>query len=229
MPRSSSIYHSPERPDGPGRTVYTDARLEVAGAELSSDTRSSASGSPTTSPAGRPSSTQIGRPSIMVDHQDNAQIGATPAGQPALEVRLVRPDRRGLRPRFVRRARWPVTQVDFAAPALPARRRQPSRTACRRSWPRRRDCATTRISRSAAGSLPRPLDLAGARLRPAARRGRPRFGRGLEDRSARSSRSRSARPAGPAFRMPFDPVFDLSAVRATYAFRRASSWPRATS
>ena len=33
-------YHSPERPGGPGRTVFTDPRLEVAGPDSSTGTRS---------------------------------------------------------------------------------------------------------------------------------------------------------------------------------------------
>ena len=73
-------YHSPEREDGPGRTVYTDPRLEVAGAELFDRYQKLGERIAADKQGWEAELDGIGRPSIMVDHQDNAQIGASLLG-----------------------------------------------------------------------------------------------------------------------------------------------------
>ena len=145
------FYHSPERPGGPGRTVYTDPRLEVAGAELFERYQELGKQIADDKPGWECELEQIGRPSIMVDHQDNAQIGATLLASRhwkcvwfdpivAVFVHDSYAERGGQRTRST------------SPPATSGPTRPPSLTACRHSWPRRRACATTRISRSSAGT-----------------------------------------------------------------------------
>ena len=67
----------PRAQDGPGRTVYTDPRLEVAGAELFERVPELGKQIAEDKPGWEAELDRIGRPSIMVDHQDNARIGAS--------------------------------------------------------------------------------------------------------------------------------------------------------
>ena len=77
MPRSSSIITVPNGENGPGRTVYTDPRLEVAGAELFDRYQKLGERIAADKQGWEAELDGIDRPSIMVDHQDNAQIGAS--------------------------------------------------------------------------------------------------------------------------------------------------------
>ena len=70
-------YHSPERPGGPGRTVYTDPRLEITGAELFDSFLELGKSIAQDRPGWEDELDRIGRPVILVDHQGNAQIGAS--------------------------------------------------------------------------------------------------------------------------------------------------------
>ena len=70
-------YHSPEREHGPGRTVYTDPRLEIAGVELFDQYQALGKKISFDQPGWEEELDRLGRPSILVDHVDNAGIGAS--------------------------------------------------------------------------------------------------------------------------------------------------------
>ncbi len=70
-------YHSPERENGPGRTVFTDPRLEIAGAELFDEYQKLGKNIAADQPGWEDELNRLGRPSILVDHVDNAGIGAS--------------------------------------------------------------------------------------------------------------------------------------------------------
>ena len=108
----------------------------------SSATRSWASGSPTTSRAGRPSSTDRpaqhhGRPSGQ--RPDRAPV-CWPAGTGSASGSTRSSRSSSTTPT---RARWPGTTVDFAARHFRPDAGHRAARLCRRSWPRRRACATT--------------------------------------------------------------------------------------
>ena len=69
-------YFSPEHENGPGRTVYTDPRLEIAGAELFEQYQTLGKKISGDLPGWEAELERLGRPSILVDHVDNAGIGA---------------------------------------------------------------------------------------------------------------------------------------------------------
>ena len=73
-------YNSPERPGGSGKTVYTDPRLEVTGPDLYQrylELQKRINGE---QPGWQGDLDAIGRPSIMVDHDMNSQTGSVLLG-----------------------------------------------------------------------------------------------------------------------------------------------------
>ncbi len=163
-----------------------------------------------------------GRPAVLAGHADSATLGAVVMSSAALAVRLVRPDRRGLRARRVRR-RGGVARRRLRGAALPAR---PGDRPARDARPAGLGQGAVGLRGHAPGARPRrPGPAPGAarpRLRPSRPARRPRLARRLEGpRPARDvPRVADGEPV-PRYRLPLDPVFDLSPVRATYALRRA--------
>ena len=214
-------YHSPERKDGPGRTVYTDPRLEVAGAELFSEYQKLGKRIAEDEPGWEGELDRIGRPSIMVDHELNARIGASLLASrhwkcvwfdPIVAVFVHDSGTQGGR----------GARGRFRGSPFPARRGPPSLTAP----------AALRRRGERGAQLSEFLDRPG-RARPAAGLAGPGLRAAAASRPT-PSRWRAGKPWGrsrllrdppgqpsPRFRMTFDPVFDLALVRATYAFRRA--------
>ena len=211
-------YHSPEREDGPGRTVYTDPRLEVAGAELFDRYQKLGERIAADKQGWEAELDGIGRPSIMVDHQDNAQIGASLLGSRHWKCVWFDP----MVAVFVHDSYASVVAghtVDFAARHFrPEPATEPHGFAALLASAKGvRNYLNFSMTR---GSVQPPLIWLAQD-----------YARRLIDTAPDSAEGwkiigqieslRSVPQPGPRFRMPFDPVFDLSLVRATYAFRRA--------
>jgi hypothetical protein len=213
------FYHSPERPDGPGRTVYTDPRLEVAGADLFERYQTLGKEIADDAPGWEAKLEQMERPSIMVDHENNAQIGATLLGSRRWKCVWFDP----IVAVYVHdRYAGPVEKhaVDFAA-----RHFRPDPATEPHGLPAL--LATAKALRNYAnfavvrGNFPRPLIWLGLDYARRIVEADPDSVDGWKTiAQIESNRDPFARPT-PRFRMPFDPVFDLSPVRSTYAYRRA--------
>jgi hypothetical protein len=212
-------YNSPEREGGPGRTVYTDPRLEVAGPELFDRYQKLGKRIAHEESGWEAELDQIGRPSILVDHQDNAQIGATLMASlhwkcvwfdPAVAV-------------FVHDSYASVVKAHTVDLGIRHFRPDPATDphglpALLSAAKGVRNYLNYSISR---GAMPRPMVWLGLD-----------YARRIVETDADSPEGWKAigqlellrdpqPPPNPRFRMPFDPVFDLAMVRATYAFRRA--------
>ena len=133
-------YHSPEREKGPGRTVYTDPRLEIAGAELFDEYQVLGNKITADKPGWEDELDRMGRPSILVDHADNAGIGASLLASRHWKCLWFDP----IVAVFVHDS-YPVTkshEVDFGARHFrPDPATEPQGLAAR--WPPRRACETT--------------------------------------------------------------------------------------
>ena len=211
-------YHSPEREDGPGRTVYTDPRLEIAGAELFDQYQTLGKNITADQPGWEDELDRLGRPSILVDHVDNAGIGASLLASRHWKCVWFDPIVARLRSRLLPGGQDPHGRFRSTPfPARPGDRASRSRCAPGRRE-RLRNYLNFAISR---GNAARPLVWL---AQDYARRIVDTDPNSLEGWKTLGQiellRDPPARPA-PRFRMPFDPVFDLALVRATYAFRRA--------
>jgi tetratricopeptide (TPR) repeat protein len=211
-------YYSPERPGGPGRTVYTDPRLEVAGAELFDRYEKLGQRIAADKPGWKAELDGIGRPSIMVDHEHNAEIGASLLASRHWKCVWFDP----MVAVFVHDSYASVVAghtVDFAARHF-------------RSEPATEPHGFLALLASAKG-MRNYLNFSMTRgsVQPPLMWLTEDYARRLIDTAPDSSEGwkiigqveslRSVPEPGPRFRMPFDPVFDLPLVRATYAFRRA--------
>ncbi len=214
-------YNSPEKVGGPGRTVFTDPRLEVTGLELYQRYLELKKRIGRDAPGWQGELDAIGRPTILVDHQDNSELGAALLG--SRRWRCVWFD--AVAAVYVHDSYKSVvaeSEVDFAG-----RHFHPSAADEPHGLPALIAEAKGLRNYASFLSMTHP-DL-----------GRPFIWLGLDYarrvvETAPDSlegwktighiellRDTSSRPA-PRYRMPFDPVFDLSQVRATYALRRAS-------
>jgi tetratricopeptide (TPR) repeat protein len=206
---------------GPERKVYTDPRLEVAGADLFARYTELQHRITIDAPGWEAVLNEIGRPVVLVDHENNAALGAT----------LLRSDHwrcvwfDAIAAVFVHDAFASTVKahtVDFAARHF---RPDSSRTGAK-------DIAGLTAAANAYRKY--VLALVGA----APDRAGPLAALGLDDarqiiRQAPESfegwknlgqiELHRGPPAvsSPRFRAAFDPVYDLSAVRATYALSRA--------
>ncbi len=205
---------------GPGRKVYTDPRLEVAGAELFKSYVDLSKRLSKDQPGWEIALADMGRPVIALDHERSWEIGAT----------LFRSDHwrcvwfDAIAAVFVHDSYAPVVRahaVDFAA-----RHFRPDPSIESRGL-----AELTALAKSFRSYAP-AVSPAGGEL------GRPLVWLGLDEarrilRKAPDSfegwkflgqiellRDPPALPS-PRFRKSFDPVLDLSIVRATYALRRA--------
>ena len=207
---------------GPERKVYTDPRLEVAGPELFKRYIELEHRLQKDEPGWEVELAEMGRPVILTDHEYNASIGATLLQ--SNHWRCVWFD--AIAAVFVHDSYASVVQahaVDFAARHFrPDSRPSPTREYGRAGRLGQRvpqipddTCQESRPSERDRSSW---LGLDAAREHPASR---ARLVRGLEKPGPdRAEPRRDALPS-PRIRAQFDPVFDLSLVRATYALRRA--------
>jgi tetratricopeptide (TPR) repeat protein len=212
-------YHSPKRENGPGRTVFTDPRLEIAGAELFKQYQALGHDIQENKAGWEDELDRLERPSIMVDHQDNAGIGASLMTSRHWKCVWFDP----IVAVFVHDSYGEVVRSKTVD--LGARHFQP-------------DSATEphglRALLAEAKGLRNYVYLSN-RERDAVR---PLYWLALDRaRKIVATDPDSAdgwktigqlevfrdplQQPSPRFQMPFDPVFDLSLVRATYAFRRA--------
>jgi tetratricopeptide (TPR) repeat protein len=211
-------YHSPERENGPGRTVFTDPRLEIAGVELFDQYQKLGDRIATDQPGWEEELDRLGRPSILLDHVDNARIGASLLASRHWKCVWFDP----IVAVFVHDSYAPVKThtVDFGERHFrpdPATEPHglPALLAAAKGV---RNYLNFAIGR---GDAARPLVwLAQDHARrivetdPDSPEGWKTLGQ------IELLRDPPAQPT-PRFRLPFDPVFDLPLVRATYAFRRA--------
>ncbi len=211
-------YHSPERENGPGRTVYTDPRLEITGAELFDQYQKLGKNITNDQPGWEDELNRLGRPSILVDHVDNAGIGARLLASRHWKCVWFDP----IVAVFLHDSYAPVKThtVDFGARHFrPDPATEPHGLAALLAAAKgMRNYLNFAINQ---GDAARPLDWLSQNY---ARRIVETDPNSLEGWKTLGQiellRDPPVRPA-PRFRLPFDPVFDLPLVRATYAFRRA--------
>ncbi len=206
---------------GPERKVYTDPRLEVAGPELFTRYMELERRLQKDEPGWDVQLAEMGRPVILTDHEYNATIGATLLQ--SNHWRCVWFD--AIAAVFVHDSYTAVVQahgVDFAA---------------RHFRPDSRPNATPDLAEQvASANAYRKYLMTLSRLAPA--RAQPLVWLGLDQArrilhqepgsfegwknlgQIELNRHATAAPS-PRIRAPFDPVLDLSLVRATYALRRA--------
>jgi tetratricopeptide (TPR) repeat protein len=205
---------------GPQRKVFTDPRLEVAGADLYQRYNRLEQLMREDQPGWQGELDQMGRPVVLADHEYNAPLGAT----------------------LLRNAHWrcvwfdPIAAVFVHDSAAEAARAHEVDFAARHFRPDSSDEPRGLVELKAEAAALRTYVLAtgpdrGDLRRPLAWLGLDRARRALQIDPASADawellgnielfREVSAEPS-PRYQFSFQPVFDLSIVRATYALRRA--------
>ncbi|AMV39760.1 tetratricopeptide repeat protein [Planctomyces sp. SH-PL62] len=215
-------YHSPEKPGGPGKTVFTDPRLEVTGPQLYRRYLDLKEWIAKDNPRWQRELDAEGRPSILVDHEYNTETGA--ALLKSGRWRCVRFDT--VSAVFVHESYEEAVaahEVDFAARHFhPSTDVEPQGEAALIAASKGMRNYANFLGAGGRGDLARPmlwlaLDYAWrvVKAEPDSLEGWKSIGyvEMIRDPTA----------AAPRCRMPFDPIFDLSTSRATYALRRASA------
>jgi tetratricopeptide (TPR) repeat protein len=205
---------------GPGRKVYTDPRLEVAGAELFSRYAELEDRIKKHRPGWEEALDAMGRPVILADHELNSDIGATLMASD--HWRCVWFD--SIAAVFVHDSYASVVKehaVDFAARHFQAEpSSQPGSfaelTAIAKAF-RKYVMALT----GAGGGQSRPLGWLGLDKTRLIVRSVPESLDGWKDSGLIQFFRELPQQPKARFRAAFDPVFDLSTVRATFALRRA--------
>ena len=203
---------------GPRRKVFTDPRLEVTGPELFDRYQRLERAIRDDQAGWQGELDRIGRPVILVDHEYNAALGATVFRD--AHWRCVWFD--AIAAVFVHDSATEAVRqhaVDFAGrhfrpdPAAESRG-VPELTASAAAL-RTYLMATVPIN----GELARPLTWLGLDEARRILRAAPDSADGWK-LAGQIELFREPSPNSPRFRLPFDPVLDLSIVRATYALRR---------
>jgi tetratricopeptide (TPR) repeat protein len=212
-------YHSPERENGPGRRVFTDPRLEIAGAELFDQYQTLGHNIQENKAGWEDELDRLGRPSILVDHQDNAGIGASLMASRHWKCVWFDP----IVALFVHDSYGKVAKsktVDFGA-----RHFQPDPSAephglhallAEAKGLRNYVNFSIRV-----GDVGRPLFLLALDRARKIVATDPESADGWKTIGQLEVLRDPLHQPSPRFQMPFDPIFDLSLARATYAFRRA--------
>lgn len=220
-------YHGAERTPGLERKVYVDARLEVIGPELYEQYTilQSDLSDPSRDPKiGLAKLDAIGRPVVLAGHVTSGLLGATLMSAPRWRCVWFDP----IVAVFVHDSNSEIIQrhqVDFAgrhfrSTAESTPQGVPALTAAGKAlWG-----YATALQAMGRSDLSRPIVLLGldyarriTQANPDALAGWKLIGQLEAARELPSDPSQRV----PRYRLPFDPVFDLSAVRATYALRRA--------
>jgi tetratricopeptide (TPR) repeat protein len=204
---------------GPGRKVYTDPRLEVAGADLFKHyielEKRLASGEP----GWEAELDALARPVILVDHQRNSAIGATLLQ--SAHWRCVWFD--AIAGVFVHDSFREVVRsdaIDFAARHFrPTAATEPAGAVELKASAGALRNYVAEISPTRP-DLARPLVWLGIGYARRILRENPGSIEGLKALGQIELLRNPPVQAGPRFRASFDPVLDLSQVRATYALRR---------
>jgi tetratricopeptide (TPR) repeat protein len=203
--------------------VYTDPRLEIAGAELFDRYQQLGKRIAEDQAGWEGELDGIGRPSILVDHQENAQIGASLLASRHWKCVWFDP----IVAVFVHDSYTAVVDehtVDFAA-----RHFRPNPASEPHGFPAL--LAAAKGVRNylnfsmARGSPPRALIWLGQDYARRIIETTPDSPEGWKAMGQIESMRDPLHPPSPRFRQPFDPVFDLHPVCATYAFRRALELP----
>lgn len=211
---------------GPAKKVYTDARLEVMGPEIYARYRALQERIGKNAGGWDEELAEMGRPAILIDniHAGNADMSATLLN--SRRWRCVRFD--PIASVFVHESLSDIVRdhgVDFLAihfrrEAEVAPEDPPTLTATVKAL---RNVATRLRFRPGGGEQGRALILLGLDY---ARRLRAADPRGLDGRKQAGLLEYLREPLDseqpiPRFRLPFDPAFDLSPIRATYELARA--------
>lgn len=215
--------------NGPGRKVFTDPRLEVSGAplfqeylDLGRSIRQNNGGLKPDQPRWQDKLDRIGRPVVMVDHEYSWAEGATMLGSAHWRCVWFDP----IVAVFVHdSAEDAVHQhlVDFASRHFRPDAASQDRTPAERA-------ALAKAFRNFVGALPphrtdliRPLVWLGVDECRAILRDDPdsMLAWKMLGQTEIARVPPPAPPPSPRYRLPFDPVADLSLVRATYAMNRA--------
>jgi tetratricopeptide (TPR) repeat protein len=205
---------------GPQRKVYTDPRLEVAGADLFQRYQELEDQIVKDEPGWKGQLDAMGRPVILVDHEFNSPVGAT----------LLKSDRwrcvwfDAVAAVFVHDSATAVVRehaVDFAA-----RHFRPDPPTDSRGLAERLALAKALrnyiwIIPPHRGDLLRPLVWLGLDDARRVLRDAPDSSDGWKMLGQIELAREPGETPSPRFRLPYDPVFDLSIVRATYALRHA--------
>jgi tetratricopeptide (TPR) repeat protein len=213
-------YHSPEREGGPGKTVFTDPRLEIGGPEIFDRYLELGRRIRQDQPGWSAELDHLGRPTVLVDHVDNAQVGATLLSDPHWRCVWFDP----IAAVFVHDSYADAVaehEVDFAA-----RHFEPEPASEPHGLPALNAAARglrnyVNFSAIGRGEVVRPMIWLGLDYARRIVETVPDSPEGWKTLGQiETLRDPLAKPT-PRCRMPLDPVFDLSLMRATYAFRRA--------
>jgi tetratricopeptide (TPR) repeat protein len=207
--------------NGPERKVYTDPRLEVAGADLFERYKNLERQILEDQPGWEAELDRMGRPAVLVDHEYNTGLGATLLR--SSHWRCVWFD--AIAAVFVHDANRPIVEVDTVD--FSARHFRPSESSVPQGVAEL--AASTKALRNYVvflsrlrPDLARPLAWLGADYARRILSESPNVLDGWKNLGQiEFFRDPPADPS-PRFRLPFDPVFDLALVRATYALQRAS-------
>jgi tetratricopeptide (TPR) repeat protein len=205
---------------GPERKVYTDPRLEVAGADLFEKYRLLERQILEDQPGWEAELDRMGRPAVLVDHENHSGLGATLLR--STHWRCVWFD--AIAAVFVHDAYRPIVQsdhVDFAArhfhPADSTELQDPAELAATTKALRNYVTSESRVR----PDLARPLASLGADYARRILRHSPDSLDGWKNLGLIELFREPPGAPNPRFQKPFDPVHDLSSVRATYALLRA--------
>jgi hypothetical protein len=206
---------------GPARKAFVDARLEVIGPELFGRYMDLNRRISDDAPGWAGELEAMGRPIVLADHELNAAVTATLLTSPDWRCVWFDP----IAALFVHAAHDDVVQahqVDFAARHFrPDPATDPRGPAALLASARGLRNVASLAGRSGPDRI-RPLVLLGLNHARRYEQAVPGSGDGWKMLGQLEMlRDPPAPEPAPRFRMPFDPVFDLSAVRATSALRRA--------
>jgi hypothetical protein len=221
----ASLYiyeYSPKMPGGPGKTVFTDPRLEVTGVDLYSRYLELKSRLSNGDPSGMAELESQGRPAIIVDHENSSEVGAGVLANPrwrcvwfdSIAAVLVHESYREVVDEH---------EVDFGARHfLPSVDAEPRGTAALIASSKATRNYSNFLGAAGRSDLARPF---GWLALDYARRVVAVEPDSLEGWKSIGYTEMIRDTAGPAARcrVPFDPIFDLSPARATYALKRASA------
>lgn len=216
-------YHSPERPGGPGRTVFTDPRLEVAGPELFARYQELGKSIAQDKPGWEDQLDQIGRPTVFVDHQVNSQIGAALLSSRHWKCVWFDP----MVAVFVHDSRERIVRehaVDFGSRHFypdPSVEPHDPRALFAAAKGLRDYLASPSLAQHP--ETARPLLWLARDYSRRIVETDPDSGSGWKILGQTELLLDSLARPSPRFRMEFDPVFDLSPIRATYELQRALS------
>ncbi len=206
---------------GPERKVYTDPRLEVAGADLFQRYRDLEQRMLKDQPGWDGELDQMGRPAVLVDHEFSSGLGATLLRSnhwrcvwfDAIAAVFVHDSYRSI---------VDVDTVDFAARHFRAAESAKPQGLAALAASARALRNYVIFESQARPDRARPLVWLGEDFARRILRDAPDSIDGWKNLGQIELFREPPAAPSPRFRLPLDPVFDLSLIRATYALKRAS-------